>query len=508
MIRLTIRLPCIVFVALLTLTYGCNFAPVHERPRVSIPPHVGKTVSDPGGVDEELPRTWHDALVDWNTLHSDPRLARLLKLTLANNQDLRLAALHAQKVQANYQIQRRSRFPAVEGTVTQTRQRPDADNDLATLGIGITSYELDLFGRLSNLRDSALSMYFSALASQEAARISLVAAVIGADLSVMANELELVILQQMRNDSHRSVRLTRLLYEEGSTTREDLLRREAEGEELRESIALQERQLQQSRADLLLLLGLPELPDTLAPPAPQTWQDKLPDMPDPPAGLPSDLLLRRPDIIAAEQQLKASHANIGAARAAFFPRIALTASFGRASTSLSALFDNTTKAWTFVPQVSIPIFDAGLNRANLAVAETERQLAITQYEKAVKTAFQEVSVALASASSLQRALNANEGKLRALEQAYQLATTRWKNGSISAFEHLGTRKALLDAHLGKVRLQLQAALNRITLYKALGGSGRKPLARSATAQAPVICCRERPVAATGATPIARSHPHR
>lgn len=468
----------------LSLSSGCNLAPVYEPPGAALPSRyvIPGTQAAPETVATSGSRS--RVLDDWRSFHSDPRLVRLIELALANNHDLRLATLNARKVQAQYQVQRRAHFPTIEGLANQTRQRPSGEGDYATVGIGITNYELDLFGRVANLKEAALAAYFSSLANQEAARISLIAAVSSADLSIRANEQALAVSRQMLDDLSRIRALTQQLHDEGAATREALLRQDAELQDTRENIALQTQQLNQGRANLLLMLGLPHWPDTLDTATPPSWQDELPAMPALPAGLPSDLLVRRPDIVMAEHQLRAAHAAIGVARAAFFPRIALTASFGRASSSLSELFDTTTKAWSFIPQLSVPIFDAGVNKANLAAAEADRQLALTQYEKAIQTAFREVATALEAISTQQDALTANTRKLQALERIYQIATTRWENGSISTFEHLATRKALLEARQARIQLQLQAGLNHITLYKALGGGWRMPLANLEAASQP------------------------
>ena len=329
----------------------------------------------------------------------------------------------------------------------------------------MTAYELDFFGRVRSLSEAALAQFLATEEARKTVQISLVAAVANAYLGLLADDELLRVTQQTLGTREESLKLTKLKFDNGVVSEVDVRQAESLLEAARVTLAQLTRQRALDENALVLLLGRP-LPDGLPQPGrltdPQVSAELL-------AGVPAEVLARRPDVRQAEQQLVAANANIGAARAAFFPRIALTGSAGIASSQLSELFKGGSFAWTFAPQLTLPIFDRGRNQTNLDVANVNRDIAVAQYEKAVQTAFREVSDSLASRSSLVEQLRAQAAQADAEQARVRLAELRYRNGAASYLELLDAQRSLFAAQQAVIQLQAQQTQNLVTLYKVLGG---------------------------------------
>ncbi|RYF32384.1 MAG: efflux transporter outer membrane subunit, partial [Comamonadaceae bacterium] len=336
------------------LLAGCSFIPTYERPAAPVP-----TVF-PG--DPAQPTGTAAADVAWQDFFVDPRLAKLIDTALANNRDLRVSVLNIETARAQFQIQRSALFPAVGASASGSRSSPNPYQALGlgggsvasqySVGLGVTAWELDFFGRVRALKDNALGQYLATEESRKAAQISLIGAVANGWLTLIADDELLEITKQTLATRDESVRLTKLRFDNGVSSEIDFQLANSLAETARASYAQQQRLRLQDENALALLLGAPVPPEATAGGA--AGLDGVKPMPDVPAGLPSDLLTERPDIRAAEQQLLAANANIGAARAAFFPRVTLTGQIGTASTEFSNLFSSGTKAWSFAPQITLP----------------------------------------------------------------------------------------------------------------------------------------------------------
>jgi multidrug efflux system outer membrane protein len=439
---------------------GCaSMAPTYERPA---PPVAAASPGAPASAAAAAA----SADLEWQRFFVDARLKRLVELALQNNRDLRIATLSVQRVQAQYQIQRAERFPTVflGATGLAEPESPGSGTRTAyTAGLNVTGYELDLFGRVRSLGDAALQQYFASEEARKAAQISLVAAVASTYLALLADDDQLALARQTLQTRERSLELLQLRLDNGVTSRYEHAQAQSLVEGARASLALLQRQREQSRNALELLLGQP-LPADLPPGLPLQAQGLLADLP---AGLPSDLLERRPDVRQAEHQLQAANASIGAARAAFFPRITLTASAGFASDDLGGLFDN--RAWQFAPRITLPIFDAGANQANLEVSQTTRDIAVAQYERSIQVAFREVADSLAARATLGEQLRAQRAQAQAEETRYLLADLRYRNGVASYLDVLDAQRALFLVQQGVIVAQASQWQNLVTLYKVLGG---------------------------------------
>ncbi len=444
----------------LTLAACSSMAPDYQRP---VAP-VASRFPDPNGSTANATAA---TAIEWRQFFTDERLKQLVTLALANNRDLRLAVLNIEQARAQYDIRHADQTPTVNAGVAWTRQPPTATTlaSLYTAGLLVTSYELDLFGRVRSLSDTALAQYLATEDARKSVQISLVAAVATSYLALQGDEELLRVTQQTLQTREASQRLIKLRFDNGASSQIDLRQAESLLESARVALALATRQRALDENALVLLLGQ-ALPTDLATGLPITAPATLPELA---AGLPSDLLARRPDIRQAEQQLIAANANIGAARAAFFPKITLTASLGSASTQLGDLFKAGSTAWSFAPQLLQPIFDGGRNQANLKVAEVGRDIATAQYERAIQSAFREVADALAGRATLGEQLRAQEALVRAEQDRYRLAELRYRNGVASYLDALDAQRSLFAAQQALVQTQVQYQQNLVTLYRVLGG---------------------------------------
>lgn len=415
--------------------------------------------------------------IGWQDFFTDARLRQLIALALDNNRDLRVAALNIEKARAQYQIQRADLFPTVQATAGGTGQRTPASLSTTgqamtthqyTAGLGFASYELDFFGRIRSLKDQALYQFLGTEEARRSAQISLVAEVASAYLTLVADNERLKLAEETRVSQQRSYDLTKRRFELGSASELDLRQAQTSVDSARVDVARYTGQLAQDRNALALLIGGP-LPDELAQPGELGSVSALAGVPD---GVPADVLQRRPDVLQAERALQAANANIGAARAAYFPSITLTAKGGVASSQLSDLFKGGAGSWSFSPQISLPIFDAGRISANLKVAETDRAISLAQYEKAVQTAFREAADALSLRTPLEGQLAAQQSLVDATAASYRLSKARFDKGVDSYLAVLDSQRAQYSAEQSLITVRLAGLNNQVTLYKVLGGGAK------------------------------------
>jgi multidrug efflux system outer membrane protein len=452
--------------ALALVMAGCvNLAPKYERPAAPVAgafPTVEGSIKSGNAVASEAP-----AAITWQRFFTDARLQQLITLALANNRDLRVSILNIEAARAQYQIQRSNQFPAVNAGITGQRQTTGKDQPISSVyqaGLSVSAFELDFFSRVRNLSDAALAQFLATEEARKTAQISLIAQVANTYLTYLADEELLALTQQTLKTREESLRLTRLRFDNGVSSKLDLQQAVSLVETARTTLAQAQRQRAQDVNLLTLLVGQP-IPDNL--PAGATLATT--NLPDLPAGMPSDLLAVRPDIRAAEQQLMAANANIGAARANYFPRITLTGSAGTASNQLSGLFKSGTFGWTFAPQAILPLFDFGRTRAGVEGARAQRDIAVAQYEKSIQTAFREVADALAGQATYSEQLRAQQAVAAAETDRFNLSDLRYRNGTASYLDLLDAQRSLFTAQQQAIQANLLRLQNQVTLYRVLGG---------------------------------------
>ncbi|MFT3758173.1 efflux transporter outer membrane subunit [Thauera sp.] len=468
--------PLLLPVLLAALLSGCasTMAPNYERPAAPVAAEWPVPDTAAAGDGDAARRE-----LSWQELFADGKLRQLIQLGFENNRDLRVAALNIERARAQYGIQRSVLLPDLGAGASGNSSRTPGSvspsgsavtNHVHSATLGISAWELDLFGRLRSLRDQALQQYLASEAAQRAARLGLITELAGTWLNMAADGEQLALARETLHSRQQARELQQRLREAGNTSELDLHQAETELETARDAVLALETAVETDRNALELLLGAP-LPAHLQPEAPLEAMLAVQELP---AGLPSDLLQRRPDILAAEHVLIGANANIGAARAAFFPSISLTAGIGRASDSLSSLFDGGNRAWSFLPQVSLPIFTGGRLQSNLELAEAERDIAVANYEKAIQSAFREVADALAVRSRLAARLAAQQRRVDASQQACTLVLQRYDNGISSYLEVLEAQRVLYSAQQSLVGIRLARQTNLVALYKALGGDWPRP----------------------------------
>jgi len=462
---------CLPLGALLCLAGCTTMAPKYSQPVAPVPaawPTAAaykENAAKPGAqIAAETP---------WREFFVGPQLRNVIELALVNNRDLRVATLNIEKSRALYRIQRAELIPQIEATAAGSVQRVPADLSSSgqstiarqySIGLGVSAYELDLFGRVRSLKDQALEQYLSTEQAKVAVQISLVAEVANSWLTLAADRERLQLAKDTLESQNSSYTLIRHRFEAGASSQLDLRQAQTRVDAARVDIALFTAQLARSENALNLLVGKPVPPELLP-----SRLESLTAVKDLTPGLPSDVLLRRPDILQAEHGLKGANANIGAARAAFFPRISLSSSFGTASAKLTDLFMPGSAVWSFVPQISVPLFDAGSNLANLDVAKADRDIAVAQYEKAIQTAFREVADTLASRGTLGDQLEAQQSLAEATADSYRLSEARYTRGVDSYLVVLDSQRSLYAAQQDLINVRLARLANLVTLYKVLGG---------------------------------------
>jgi outer membrane protein, multidrug efflux system len=438
---------------------GCtSLIPNHERPALPVPDAFPYPAAEQG-----TPA----AALEWQQFFPDERLRTLIATALRNNRDLRVAALNIAQARAQYDIRNADRLPTVAGTASASRgPSPVNGNEVTTLqaNVAFSAWEIDFFGRIASLSEAALAQYFATEAGRNAAQTTLVASVASTWLSLTADEELLALTQQTLATREESLRLTRLRFENGASSEIDFRLAQSLYETARATLAQLQRQRANDINTLALLVGEP-----VAPQYETGLTTEKVSLPDVPAGLPSDVLVRRPDVRQAEQQLLAANANIGAARAAFFPRISLTAGVGTASSDLAGLFRGGSWGFSVAPTLVQTLFDAGRNRAGLASAQVSRDIAVAQYERAIQQAFREVADALAGRATYGEQVRAQAAVVNAEAVRYNLARLRYENGVASYLDLLDAQRSLFAAQQALVQARLAGLQNQVQLYRSLGG---------------------------------------
>jgi len=468
--RYAIAIPTIFAAA--ALAACTNLAPDYQRPAA---PVAANWPSGPAYKADAANAGGHATVdADWHAIILDPKLRQVTELALTNNRDLRTAALTIEKTQAQYQIQSSLLYPHINSSAADSGSLTPANLSASgsrmvlheySVGLGFSSYELDFFGRLRNLKSEALEQYLGTEEAQRSTEISLIAQVAAAYLSLAADQEHLALSASTLKDQQATYTMDQRRFELGSASQLDLAQAQTAVDTARGDVARYTALVAQDMNALTLLAGT-AIPSDLLPTLSLT---NLTAVREPSSGLPSDLLQNRPDIVEAEHQLKAANADIGVARAAFFPSITLTTSIGTASTQLSGLFKSSQHAWSFVPQLNLPIFNAGSNTATLKVAKVNRDIAVAQYEKAIQTAFREVADALADRGTLDAQLAAQQSLVDATTQSFRLSSARYKQGIDSYLVVLDSERSLYAAQHNLIALQLARQGNLVNLYKALGG---------------------------------------
>lgn len=453
---------------------GCtSMAPNYEQPALPVAGDwpEGSAYAESDGAAASTLRV---ADIAWQEFILDENLRTIVSMALENNRDLRVAALNIDRARAQYRIQRADSFPSIGISGSGTSQRLPADLNASgeagitrqyNAGIGVSAYELDLFGRVRSLNEDALQRYLATEESRKTVQISLVAEVANAYLTLGSDQERLQLAERTLESQRNSYALTRRSHELGVASMLELRQAQTLVESARVDVARFTSQIAQDKNALVLLVGGP-LSDALLP---QSQKDDRVTLTQLDAGVPSEVLLRRPDVVEAERLLQAANANIGAARAAFFPRISLTASAGTSSSALSGLFEGGSGTWSFMPQLYLPIFEGGRNRANLEVSQVDRDIAQARYEKAIQSAFREVADSLAQRGTLDEQLDAQNALVEASADRQSLSDARYRQGVDSYLNVLDAERSLYAAQQDLISLRLVKNSNQVTLYKALGG---------------------------------------
>ncbi|TLP69824.1 efflux transporter outer membrane subunit [Pseudomonas nitroreducens] len=450
---------------LATVLGGCSMAPTYERPEAPVAQSWSGPAAQPGAAASNL---------DWQTFIVDSELRELVNVALDNNRSLRQTLLDIEQARAQYRIQRADRVPGLSGAANGNRQRLPADlsnsgssavSSSYQVGLALPEYELDLFGRVKSLTDAALEQYLSTEEAARSARIALIAEVSQAYLTYDGAQRRHLLTEQTLASREDSLSLISQRRTAGAATALDY--QEALGlvEQSRAELESNARQKQQALNALVLLLGTSDAAKRI----PQVPQDKPMLIQDIAPGTPSELIERRPDILAAEHVLKARNADIGAARAAFFPRISLTGSFGTSSAEMSGLFDGGSRSWSFVPTLSLPIFDAGRNSANLDLAKVRKDSAVAAYEGTIQTAFREVADALAATDTLRREEAARRALANTTNETLKLAKARYEGGVDSHLRYLDAQRSNFVNESAYIETSTQRQIALVDLFRALGG---------------------------------------
>lgn len=463
---------------------ACTLMPHYQRPVSPVADQWPADASGPAADRPAAPEATSAASpgtaaiaadqIGWRDFFTDARLQRLVEIALENNRNLRIAVLNVGASEALFRVERGNLFPAISASASELAERLPANGASGptgttlhsyTAGIGFTNYELDLFGRERSLTTAAFEQYLAQDEIRRSTQISLVAEVATDYFAVLADQALVSVTQETLQSETESYKLTKVMYEHDTTTLLSLRQAESAVDAARASLAQYERQLAQDSHALALVLGQ-EIPADLPAAADLNAEGLLAAVPE---GLPSQLLTHRPDILSAEHALRAANANIGVARAAFFPSISLTAFGGTASNQISDLFRAGTGTWSFAPSITLPLFTGGQNRARLDFANGAKVLAVTQYELTIQTAFREVSDALSARGTYVEQRQAQAALVTADADAYRLAGMRFHDGVDSYLATLDAERSLYAAQQGLITVRQAELANQVTLYKALGG---------------------------------------
>jgi len=483
------------------LLSACTLMPHYQRPQLPVsdqwPADTNVTTERAGVAPSSAPNPPGTAVlsadqIGWRDFFTDARLTRLVEIALENNRNLRIAALNVSASQAQFRVQRGNLFPAISVTGSEVAEKlpgngggpPAAGGSsggalvptgtsgtfhIYNAGVGFTNYELDLFGRQRSLTTQAFEQYLAQSETRRSTQISLVAEVASDYFAVLADQALVKLTEDTLHSETETYELTKAMYESDTTTLLALRQAESTVDSARASLAQYRRQLALDLHALTLVLGQ-DMPADLPPGQDLDAQGMVADIPP---GLPSDLLAQRPDILSAEDALGAANANIGAARAAFFPSIELTASGGTTSNTMNGLFKSGTGTWSFTPTITLPIFTGGQNLANLDLAHIEKNVAVAQYELTIQTAFREVADALSSRGTYLDQRQAQSALVDADAEAYRLSLMRFRAGTDSYLSTLDSQRSLFSAQQELVQIRQAELTNEVTLYKALGGGWRQ-----------------------------------
>ncbi len=467
------------------LCAGCTMAPKYNRPAAPVSNSwPGGTAYQESGTTSNGPSA---ANLSWQEFFTDEKLRTVIGIALTNNRDLRLAVLNVERARAYYGIQRAELWPIVNANGTGSKARLPGDltssGDRQTVerydaNLGVASWEIDFFGRIRSLKDRALQEYLATEQAQRSAQILLVSSIGQAYLTLAADRENLALAQTTLEAQKGSYDLIKRRFDLGLAPELDLFRAQSPVDVARRDVAHYIQQVAQDENALQLLVGIP-VPDELLS-ADLAGVSACIDIA---AGLPSDVLLSRPDVLQAENLLKAANADIGAARAAFFPRISLTAAIGTASSDLSGLFKAGAGAWSYAPQIVMPIFDARTWSAHRA-AKVQQEIAVTQYEVAIQRAFKEVADALAVRGTVSQEVSAQESLVHSFAETYRLSISRYDRGIDNYLGVLDAQRSLFASQQGLVLLRLAKFANNVRLYAVLGG-GWEPQADPEFASAPL-----------------------
>ena len=457
---------------------GCiDLAPTYRRPALPTP------ASFPQGPAYAPPTSPAAPVVGWREFFSDPKLKAVIEQALAANRDLRIAVANIAAARAQYHVQRAALFPTINAQLgANILQEPVGVIEGTTVGLppgtssefresiysatlGVTNYQLDLFGKVRNLTKAAREQYFATRQARDAAQITLVSEVAADYLTLGADRALLKNAQDTLTSASATLDVTKGRFEHGVVSQLDVSQADTLVQQARYDVAHLTTQVAQDRNALELVVGAP-VADALLPADADGEVVVLARLP---GAVSSSVLLKRPDVLQSEDQLRAANANIGAARAAFFPNISLTGDGGLTSLALSTLFRASSATWTFAPTITQPIFDAGANRGNLAYARAQRDLSVAQYEKAIQTAFREVADALAQRGTIEEQLAAQRALDAASADALRLSTARYQRGADSYLNTLIAQRTLYSARQTLVATELARSVNLVTLYSVLGG---------------------------------------
>jgi outer membrane protein, multidrug efflux system len=444
---------------------ACQLAPEQQAIELPVPDAYASAAQGSGTAAAEL---------HWQQFFSNSKLQQLIELSLANNKDLQIAALNVQRVRALYQIEDSALYPSLDLNASGTRQRLPADltgtgnaqiSQQYSATVGITSYELDFWGKVRNQSEQALQQLYSTEQAQLSSQISLVSELTNAWLTYAADQQLLELATHTLHSQQKTLELTEQSYNLGAASALTLQQVKSTVATAKVDIARYQRLLQRDKNALDLLTGATVSEDLL----PDQPLSKLLQLPELPAGLPSDLLQQRPDLKAAEHDLLAANANIGIAKAAFFPSISLTANAGSASAELDNLFKGGSGSWSFIPSVNLPIFNMGRTQANLEVAEAQQQVALVTYQQKIQQAFSEVSDALADREGYAAQLQAQQDLANSNQQSFLLSEARFKQGADSYLQVLDAQRTWYSAQQQLISGQQALLASQISLYKVLGG---------------------------------------
>lgn len=465
------------------LVSGCTLEPTYNRPALPTPAAFPQSAA--GGLEVNgSGATAPVASIGWKDFFLDPKLRAVVELALANNRDLRVALANIQAARAQYHVQRAALLPTIDATAGAvygrqaissiggqgaTGQSATGYNEHQyTVSVGFNAYELDLFGRIRSLSKAALEQYLATEEARRASQITIISEVASDYITLAADKATLKAAQDTLTSSQASLKVAQGRFDNGVDSELDVRQAETLVDQTQADVANDTTTVAQDKNALDLVVGSPT-PDDLLPANLDGTVSVLTDLPP---GLPSDVLLVRPDVLQAEHQLKAQNAQIGAARAAFFPSISLTGSGGYTSSALSTLFKGASGVWSFAPQVSLPLFAGGANVANLDYAKAEKNVYVAQYEKAIQTAFQDVANALARRATIGDQLSAEEAQVAAAAASLRLSDARYQQGADTYLNVLIAQRTLYAAQQSLIAARLIRSTNLITLYAALGGGVR------------------------------------